>query len=96
MRRWHKRQYVRGTAEWALRELVRGKSTHRGAARQALCDAAERALRAVGAEEMSIYRREFVDGMDYRRASEELHMSMATYYRYRGRLMEAVEKELEK
>ena len=96
MRRWHKRQYVRGTAEWALREYARGKAAHRGPARRGIYAAAEQALMAVGAEEQKIYRAEFVEGMDFRRASMELHMSESTYYRYRGRLMRAVEEQLEK
>lgn len=96
MRRWHKRQYIRGAAEWALREHARGRAAHRGEARIGAYAAVENALKAVGAEENRIYQAEFVEGMDFRRASIELHMSEATYYRRRGNLMKAVEDELEK
>lgn len=94
MRRWHKRQYIRGTAEWALREHARGLAVHRGPARQGAYDAVDQALRAVGANERMIYQSEYVNGMNFRLASMDLHMSEATYYRYRGRLMRAVEDEL--
>ena len=96
MRRWHKRQYIRGAAEWALREHARGACGHRGAVRISVCCAVTRVLAVAGEDERAIYRAEYVDGMDYRRASAALHMSESTYYRRRRSLLAAVEKELEK
>ena len=46
-------------------------------------------------EEKRIFRLEFVEGMTGQMASEQMHVSTATYYRRRQQLVRKVARELE-
>lgn len=52
-------------------------------------------MRTANEEEKKIFRLEFVEGMTSQMASEEMHISTATYYRRRQQLVRKVAKELE-
>lgn len=57
--------------------------------------AVDRAMTRLSDEEKEVYRLEYVEGMSWRMASDANHVSRATYYRRRGRLLKEVAKELE-
>ena len=76
----------------ALRTRAYGR--HRSRARRELAEAADRALKAATDDERQVYQAEFVEGMNSRRASERIHISMATYYRIRTKLIDRVADEV--
>lgn len=76
----------------ALRTRAYGR--HRSAVRRELAEAADRALRKASEDERQVYQAEFVEGMDGKRISESCHVSLATYYRIRTRLIERVADEV--
>ena len=82
----------RAIAVIALRTRAYGRA--KSAVRRELAEAADRALREACEEERRIYRAEFVDGMDSKRASASCFMSVATYYRMRRKLLERVADEV--
>lgn len=73
---------------------TRAYGRNRSRARRELAEAADRALKQASEEERRVYQAEFVEGMDGKMISASCHMSMATYYRLRTKLIERVADEV--
>ena len=73
---------------------TRAYGRHRSRARRELAEAADRALKEASEDEWRIYQAEFVQGMDGKRITESCHVSMATYYRIRAKLIDRVADEV--
>ena len=85
----------RRAADDALRTRAYGRH-RRGSAYGEMADAAGRALSRAGRDELDVYRARYVEGMNFRRASEACLMSERTFYRTLNRLLGRVEEEMEK
>lgn len=95
MRRAKRRRMWIGAAELALADHAYGAKSGGGPVRREMAKAVERVLEQACPEEKEVYRLEFIEGMSRQMASEACHISEATYYRRRGKLIRAVARELE-
>lgn len=95
MRRSKRRRMWIGAAELALADYAYGARASGGPVRQEMARAVERALETASPEEKEVYRLEFVEGMSWQMACETAHWERSTHYKWRGRLIRAVAREME-